>query len=99
MRRMIGIRIRQSAFHPNATQFTLQLDDHLFGFWRQSADRAQSIFAIHNVSDEPVSIPTHSLNLTGGDRWSDLLSGDPVEAFSGVVEFAPYQCRWVSNRQ
>ncbi len=98
MRRMIGIRIRQPAFHPNATQFTLQLDDRLFGFWRQSADRAQSIFAIHNVSDQPVSIAAHSLNLTGGDQWSDLLSGDPVEAFTGTIEFAPYRCRWISNR-
>ena len=97
MRRMIGIRVRQPAFHPNATQFTLQLGDKLFGFWRQSADRAQSIFAIHNVSDEEVDISAMSLNLIGGDQWSDLLSGEPVEAFSGTIRFAPYQCRWISN--
>ena len=36
---------RQPAFHPDATQYTLQLGDRLFGFWRQStaaASRASS---------------------------------------------------------
>ncbi|MEM7291245.1 MAG: sugar phosphorylase, partial [Pseudomonadota bacterium] len=69
MKRILSIRKQQSAFHPNATQFTLQLGDKLFGFWRQSMDRAQSIFAIHNLSAEPVSIPAMSLNLIGGDQW------------------------------
>ena len=74
LKRMIDIRIRQPAFHPNATQFTLQLGDALFGFWRQSMDRAQSIFAIHNVTDQEILIPVMSLNLIGGDHWADLLS-------------------------
>jgi len=99
MKRMIAVRIRQPAFHPNATQFTLQLGDRLFGFWRQSMDRSQSIFAIHNMTDEEVAIPAMSLNLIGGHHWSDLLSGDPVREFSGDIVFAPYQCRWISNRQ
>ncbi|WP_258571041.1 sugar phosphorylase [Flavimaribacter sediminis] len=97
IKRMIGIRIRQPAFHPNATQFTLQLGEQLFGFWRQSTDREQSIFAIHNVSDKTVTIPSMSLNLIGGADWSDLLSGEPVRAFTGDIEFAPYQCRWITN--
>ena len=99
MKRMIDIRIRQPAFHPNATQFTLQLGDKLFGFWRQSIDRAQSIFAIHNMTDEDVTIPAMSLNLIGGHDWVDLLSGDTVREFSGEIAFAPYQCRWISNRR
>ena len=30
---LLAIRINQKAFHPNATQFTLQLGKNLFGFW------------------------------------------------------------------
>ena len=98
MSRMIDIRTQQPAFHPNATQFTLQLGDSLFGFWRQSIDRAQSIFAIHNLTDTLVSVPGISLNLIGGDEWCDLLSGDSIQEFPNAIEFEPYQCRWITNR-
>ncbi len=98
MKRLIDIRSKQPAFHPNATQFTLQLGDGVFGFWRQSLDRSQSIFAVHNLTDEMISIPAMSLNLIGGEDWSDLLSGDAIQAFGDAIEFAPYQCRWITNR-
>ncbi len=98
MKRRIDIRTAQGAFHPNATQFTLQLGDALFGFWRQSLDRAQSIFAIHNLTDREIQVPAMSLNLIGGDRWHDLLSREPIADVNGDIEFAPYQCRWISNR-
>ncbi|MBP1853081.1 sugar phosphorylase [Rhizobium halophytocola] len=98
MKRLIQIRIRQPAFHPNATQFTLQLGDKLFGYWRQSDDRSQSIFAIHNMTDEDVVLPAMALNLIGGVGWKDLLSGDVVRPAGSEIVFAPYQCRWISNR-
>jgi sucrose phosphorylase len=98
MKRRIDIRIAQPAFHPNATQFTLQLGQRLFGFWRQSMDRTQSVFAINNLSDQVIDIPAMSLNLIGGDHWYDLLSGEPIAEFSADIRFAPYQCRWITNR-
>ncbi|MFZ2101901.1 MAG: sugar phosphorylase, partial [Oricola sp.] len=75
MKERIRIRARQAAFHPNATQFTLHLGETLFGFWRQSLDRDQSVFAIHNVTKEEVSIPAMAINLITGMTWKDLLSG------------------------
>lgn len=98
LKERISIRTKQQAFHPNATQFTMQFGEKLFGFWRQSLDRDQSIFAIHNVTNETVTIPVMSINLIGGERWSDLLSGEVLEASHGKISFAPYQCRWISNR-
>ena len=98
MKRIISIRARQAAFHPNATQFTLQLGEGLFGFWRQSIDRSQSIFALHNVTDTKISIPAMSLNLIGGEHWADLLSGEAIVEFDGTIDFEPYQCRWITNR-
>ncbi|MDO6732652.1 sugar phosphorylase [Marinovum sp. 2_MG-2023] len=92
------IRGRQSAFHPNATQFTLTLDDRIFGLWRQSLDRAQSIFALHNVSDEEVRIAPSAVNLIEGDHWLDLMTGEEILAAGEDIVFAPYQCRWITNR-
>jgi sucrose phosphorylase len=94
---LLKTRSRQAAFHPNATQFTLQLGEQLFGFWRQSIDRSQSIFAIHNLTGETIRIPLMSLNLIDGDTWTDLVSGEVVGHFGGDLEFGPYQCRWITN--
>ena len=94
----LRLRGRQPAFHPNATQFTLQVGDEIFGVWRQSLDRDQSIFALHNVSDRTVEVDPMSLNMIDGDAWTDLLSGDKIAASDTPIRFAPYQCRWISNR-
>lgn len=96
---LVAVRSRQPAFHPNATQFTLQLGNDFFGFWRQSLDRSQSIFAVFNLTAEPRSIPAMTLNLIAGEPWTDLLSGETVQAVTGEVKFAPYQARWIANRQ
>ena len=93
----IRLRGRQPGFHPNATQFTLQLDDRIFGVWRQALDRDQSIFALHNVSDEEVELDPVVLNLIEGDTWTDLISGETI-APGYPIDFAPYQCRWITNR-
>ncbi|SEQ69729.1 sucrose phosphorylase [Thalassovita taeanensis] len=94
----LRVRGHQPAFHPNATQFTLSLDDRLFGLWRQSLDRDQSIFALHNVSDEMVLVPPSAINLIDDDDWVDILSGEPISAVGPEIPFAPYQCRWITNR-
>ena len=64
--------------------------------WRQSLDRNQSIFALHNVSAEAVEIDAYALNLIDGEDWRDLLSGESVDP-DGRIAMAPYQVRWVSN--
>jgi sucrose phosphorylase len=74
------------------------LGSRIFGFWRQSLDRDQSIFALHNVSKETVAISAFAINLIGGDSWLDLVSGVAVESTDGEITFAPYQCRWITNR-
>jgi sucrose phosphorylase len=98
MKRRIAIRCQQPAFHPNATQFTLHLDHRLFGLWRQSLDRDQSLFALHNVSAEEVYVSPLSINLIGGEDWVDLLSGETISPTGTEIPFQPYQCRWITNR-
>lgn len=96
LRDLLRLRSRQPAFHPNATQHTLQLEDRVLGVWRQSLDRHQSIFALHNVSAETVEVDAFSLNLIDDEAWLDLITGDAVDP-DGTIALAPYQCRWVSN--
>ncbi len=96
--RLIRIRAGQSAFHPNATQFTLQLGSQLLGFWRQSRDRRQSIFVIANMTDREQTFSLAKLNLISGEGWSDLLSGWMANDLYEDVCITPYQCLWLTNR-
>ncbi|WP_372966180.1 sugar phosphorylase [Marinobacter sp.] len=97
LRRLINIRRAQPAFHPNATQFTLHLGLQLFGFWRQSQRREQSIFCIYNISADVQQVALSDINLIGTDQWTDLISGQPIDDLCGVIMLKPYECVWLSN--
>ena len=97
LKRLIAIRRKQPAFHPNATQFTLHLGLQLFGFWRQSMRRDQSIFCIHNISNEVQQVALSDINLIGTDQWQDLISGMTIDDLSGSITLKPYQSVWLSN--
>ena len=73
LKHLLNIRIKQAAFHPNATQFTLHLGLELFGFWRQSQDRTQSIFCVSNITDKPLSLPLSELTLLPLKNGTSLL--------------------------
>ena len=95
---LIEIRKKQPAFHPNATQFTLHLGLQIFGFWRQSMRRDQSIFCIYNISSETQQVALSDINLIGTDNWTDLISGMKIEDQAGTLTLTPYQTLWLSNR-
>jgi sucrose phosphorylase len=94
---LVDIRKKQQAFHPNAVQFTLALPEGLFGIWRQSRDRKQSVFAITNVTKERKILSLADINLIAGDAWQDLISGDIVTDIEGDYSLVPYQTVWFCN--
>lgn len=98
MQRLCAIRRREPAFHPNAVQFTLHIDDSVFGFWRQSQRRDQSIFCLHNVTNRPVVIPLSCLNLISLDRWADLITGSIFGDLRDNLELPPYGFIWLTNK-
>jgi len=99
LKTLIALRKEQSAFHPNATQFTLHLGNQIFGFWRQSMDRKQSIFCINNISKEPQDIRVSELNLIVTDDWVDLISGIVFDDTGPVYTMQPYQTLWIANKR
>ncbi len=95
--KLLSIRRRQKAFHPNAIQFTLQLGLKVFGIWRQSIDRDQDIFCISNMTRKPKRVELENINLVVTQRWRDLISGTAVEEEQEFLELAPYQTVWLTN--
>lgn len=98
LKKMIAIRVKQPAFHPNAIQYTLHLGDGVFAFWRQSLKRDQSIFAINNITDQAQDIPLTAINLVGTDEWVDLITGSRYHDLHGALQIAPYQTVWLTNK-
>jgi sucrose phosphorylase len=98
LKQLLEIRRQQSAFHPNATQFTLHLGSKLFGFWRQSIDRQQSIFCVSNISDSVQSLNLSDINLIDNENWTDLISGLSCNQRMQSIEMQPYQTLWITNR-
>jgi sucrose phosphorylase len=98
LKSLLKIRCNQPAFHPNATQFTLHLGSQLFGFWRQSMDREQSIFCVSNVSNQTQPLDLSDLNLIDTENWYDLISGEQYSEDNHVVNLAPYQTVWITNQ-
>jgi len=97
MSHLLTVRKIQPAFHPNATQFTLQLGEQVFGFWRQSLDRRQSIFCIYNISDQEQVIRLSDINLIGTDNWIDLLTEQTICHEDLELVLTPYRAVWISN--
>ncbi len=94
---LLAIRRRQAAFHPNATQFTLHLGNNLFGFWRQSINRRQSVFCISNITADVQPLALEAINMTDNETWKDLIGGETMVSRSQVLELQPYQTVWISN--
>ncbi|MGB2106445.1 MAG: sugar phosphorylase [Porticoccaceae bacterium] len=99
LKALFNIRAAQSAFHPNATQFTLHLGSQLFGFWRQSMDREQSIFCVSNISNQIQTLQLSDLNLIDTEDWFDLISGEKFGESNQIIDLSPYQTVWITNLQ
>ena len=97
IKKLIALRQAQPAFHPNATQFTLHLGDELFGFWRQSLDRSQSLFCVHNLTAEEQVLPLSRLNLVVNRNWRELISEAVITEAMHEWNLAPYQTLWITN--
>ena len=98
LKELLTIRKQQPAFHPNATQFTLQLRSELFGVWRQSQDRKQSIFAITNLCASEQGLDLSAINLIDTENWHDLIMQQPIEDNENYLKMNPYQTVWITNQ-
>ena len=96
---IIPLRKKQLAFHPNATQFTLQLGDNFFGLWRQSIDRSQSIFCISNLTNKKEKIALFDINLISTDTWFDIFTNISINTNHTELTFNPYQTMWITNKK
>lgn len=96
--RRIGIRRKQPAFHPDAEQMMLDLDEGLLGIIR-IAKSGQKIVALYNFTKNFSQVNEAALSLVlGADtaQWHDLLHLQPLVHDRCYLKLKPYACHWLT---
>lgn len=91
-------RISQKAFHPNAEQRVLEHHPAIFTLLRRNMAAGEVVLALHNVSDESVSLGLDLLaeGLPTEHGWTDLLSDENYPPGKQLrLAMNPYQVRWL----
>ncbi len=96
LKRLLKIRRRQTAFHPDAIQETISLGENLFAFWRISTDLQQRVLAVSNLSPEIqiLKLPEHPL-AEGSGVWRDLIERTALGKNTRELKLYPYQSAWL----
>ncbi len=96
--RLISIRTRQRAFHPNASQQVLRLSPQVFSLYRVAPDESQHLIAIVNISNLPcrLNIPLKNLNCNENE-WFDIVNEVQwfVEDGEINIKLLPYDIVWL----
>ena len=86
----------QAAFHPDAAQRTLRLEDGLFGVERSASDGGQRLLALFNFTDQERRVAATALanDLAG---WTERIGATPVTIDKGELVLPPYAAFWFSD--
>lgn len=97
--RIIIVRRKHGAFHPDAAQRVLHLENDLFGFVR-TADGHSPITCISNFSNvrKEIHLGKKITELDGTAPCTDLLSGTRYNGADKVLTLDPYQTVWLTVR-
>lgn len=96
--RLIAIRTKKRAFHPNGDQHVLMASSDIFSVLRISPEGDQSILTLTNVTNKVcrIEVPLSQLG-TGENRWYDLVSGVEwmTEDQKLCITLLPYDVVWL----
>jgi len=92
-RRLLSIRIHESAFNPFGEFEFLEIDKSIFAIMQYSLDKEESILALHNFSNIDI---TCSLPKSFQDPLKDLLSKSVI-GVGKKIKLEPYQVMWLKK--
>lgn len=96
-RRLLRLRRRLPAFHPEADQRILDLGEAVFAFERRALDDRQRILVLVNMTAEDLALPIDRLPPDIGQR-EELLGIYHATVTTQTLEIPPYGTFWFSLR-
>ncbi len=92
--KLLEIKRKQKAFHPNAKRLNINLGSKIFCYERISLDKKQTIICITNLSTKLQYIKIHK-NLV---KYRDLIGRKIFFTLDKKIKLDPCQTIWLSNR-
>jgi len=90
--KLLEIKRKQKAFHPNAKRLNINLGPKLFCFKRISLDKKQSIISITNCS----SVNQYPRLDQKYCKWKNII--DPkIKSLNKSLKLKPFETMWLSN--
>jgi glucosylglycerate phosphorylase len=89
---LLRVRAAHTAFDPFGDQRIADCGDAIFALERIARRGDERVLCLHNVSAESRTVHLAHLDATG--RWNDLLTGQSLDAASGLT-LSPYQTVWL----
>lgn len=93
LKRLLTVRARQPAFHPDAGQDIIDLGPSLFAVRRTCTE--QTLLAVHNVSAQSIKVPVHMLPEARVRR--NVTAGTQISGAQRTITIAPYEIAWISD--
>jgi len=104
MQAMIIKRRQEKAFHPNAAQTVIKIDDRVFALLRTPEAPSAGLICLTNVSQSVVELrldlqDTLFSEHPTGDRYKDILSGRIFETENSLLDLLlePYAVLWLKG--
>ncbi|MDA3919654.1 MAG: alpha-amylase family glycosyl hydrolase [Salinisphaera sp.] len=93
LKRLLAVRARQPAFHPDAAQQIVDLGPSLFAVQRTCKE--QTLLAVHNVSAKSVKVPGNMLPEARVRR--NVTAATEISGAQRSITIAPYEIAWISD--
>jgi len=91
--KLLDIKRKQKAFHPNAKRLSINLGNKIFCFKRISLDKKQTIISITNCSSEP-QYPKLDKKF---NKWKNIINPKINFTDDKTLELKPFETKWLSN--
>ena len=90
--KLLEIKRKQKAFHPNAKRLNINLGSKLFCFKRTSLDKKQTIISITNCS----SVDQYPKLSKKYIKWKNIIKPQ-TKFFEKAFKLKPFETMWLSN--
>ena len=91
--KLLAIKRKQKAFHPNAKRLNINLGSKIFCFKRVSLDKKQIIISITNCS----SVSQYPRLDKKYNKWKNIINSQINFTDDKTLELKPFETMWLSN--
>lgn len=93
--RRLEIRRQIAAFHPDAPQRVMELDDQTFAVLRTAVNGREQLLALYNFAPRPRRLKLAGSPQLLSDHGQEMLSGRPVRFLGQGIDLSAYACAWI----